>query len=203
MYATILVIGSSIEPDGKGGWRTNQRDREGIVDSSWRIHAAAYLQRQHRCPLIVSAGTAKVSDTETIAVSSVMRAELIQLGADPRQITEESSAGNTYEQLVNGARLTSHLHSLAKICILSSEWHLPRIQTMLHAPKEKYPRLPNFAQAYGDYELVGAEPVLVKFDPGQWIGPVSAARSSVETLGRIKKEQWGIRQILEGTYKLY
>ena len=53
-----------------------------------------------------------------------------------------------------------------------------------------------------EVELVSAEDVLIEHNPEEWKEIIDSAYKSEEMKKRIKQEEEGVSQIIEGTYKL-
>jgi hypothetical protein len=142
-------------------------------------------------------------------VSSIMKARLMELGVPSTDIIEAKPAKNTLENLVNYADEASRIigeepprFNHLPIGILSSEWHLPRIQTILHTEVRARMKQPaDFGLVFGAYTLIGAETILVSHDSRKWLAIVSEARTSERTAFRVKMETQGIRDIMDRKYR--
>lgn len=175
----------------------------------WRLFAAAILQKRHQCRLIVTAGSVETSPGTMTNVSSVMKSRLMELGVPSGDIIEAKPAKNTLENLVNCADEVSRIigeepprFNHLPIGILSSEWHLPRIQTILHTEvKARMERPDDFNMVLGNHTLIGAETILVSHDSRKWLSIVSEARTSEEVADRFRMETQGIRDIMDRKYR--
>ena len=196
-FDEIIVLGGAIIQD-KGTWRSasfNEGDKFSVTDARLRIEAAYHLYLNHMSQLfITSGGKGQNRDTENIpTVADVMKDELMGLGVPANLIICEANSENTYQQLNALLKISSEIPA-QKIGLISSDWHLPRIRTMLDY-------IPQLAKLSGIVELISAEQILIKYDPTSWRESIYKSRKSEKMRQRILIEQKGVNQIKEGTYK--
>jgi len=196
-FNTIVVLGGGIIKD-KSGWRTtdyNEEDKFGITGARLRVEAAYHLYLNRISPLfIVSGGKGQDRNVKNArAVADIMKDELVRLGVPADVIISDTNPDNTYQQLNALLKIASEVPA-QKIGLISSDWHLPRIKTML----DYVPQLTKLSEIV---ELISAEQILIQYDSMSWKKNIDKSRQGEKMKQRIVIEQKGINQIKEGTYK--
>ena len=133
-----------------------------------------------------------IPDAPTLA--EVISRELRELGVPKENIIEEKESGSTYQQLLALAKIVKE-NLAEKIMIVSNRYHLPRIEAMVRYA----PDLQDFSRL--NIVFQPAEDVLIKHNSTEWEAEIDRAYASPEAKELEKKEQNGVRQIREGTYK--
>ena len=200
MKSIIAILGGGVtkgadsvwySPDFKSGF--SLYDAPG---SRERVVAASFLWKENQNSTIIVLGgkgqMKNILDAPTLA--EVVVRELAELGVPKEKIIEERESGTTYQQLLALAKITEE-NFADKIIVVSNRYHLSRVEAMVyHAPElQKFSRLNVVFQP--------AEDVLIKHDPDQWKESVDREYASPEMTELTKKEQNGVHQIREGTYK--
>ena len=198
MKMILSVLSGDIWNDN-GVWRTNDMDvRYGkavraIVDSFRIPAAAARVQgfKKGEATVFVQGGLA---DATYPSLASVMKRELMELGVLEAQIESEEQSQTTYQQLFLLQDRVAKEQSV-DVEILSSEWHLPRVQAMLEC-------VPGLAALHArNPHCVAAEEILLRADPVQWEKRIKAVRTCQDIRARTALEQEGVAQIRNGTYR--
>ncbi len=198
MKTLISVLSGDMWNDS-GVWRSNDMDvRYGkaitaVVDS-FRIPATAARFHELKKDGIIVFLQGGLADATYPSLANVMKRELLELGVPEEIIEIEEQSQTTYQQLfLLQARVAKE--SAVAVEIISSEWHLPRVQVMV----EYVPGLAALRTHKPHY--VAAEEVLLRTDPLQWGQRIDVVRACLDVQARVALEQKGIAQIREGTYQ--
>lgn len=188
---TLFILSGSLRRDDAGVWHTTMWGDVSefpVLGDRLRIEAGALFYKNNPdIKIIVSGGTAKLSDAGAPTVSSVMKRELVELGVSADAIVEETMTRNTMEQIEHvRSSVIGHPSSVNNIIILSNRYHLPRIKAML-----------------GDFlvTLLGAEDVLLQYAPERWRSIIETAEQSLRMKEIKEAEARGVAQLHSGTYK--
>ena len=111
-YDAIIVLGAQVKPDGSPS-----------VQLSWRLDAALDAYSRKKVPVVVCG--AKGND-EPAPEAEIMKAYLIERGADPEDIETDPDSFNTRQNLKNAQRLLEKYPGVRKVLIVTSDYHLPR-----------------------------------------------------------------------------
>lgn len=193
---TIVIVGAY--PHQKDGvWRTSgiddPGDHAGATFDHFRILAGAILARRYPdAPLILSGGAQPGANSCAV----VARRELVELGiAENRMILEERS--HSVHQQLYEIGMIAKIRRLGHLFLVTNEWHHPRIAAMIeHSPKlEIWRKL--------SWERVGAEQVMLESGNTEWATMVATERVHPKLVERIKMEEQGVRQVIDGTYHYF
>lgn len=200
MKTLIALFCGGLVKDSFGKWHSPDFN-SGIAlydapGSRERVVGTFCLWTENSDAIIVALGgkgqMKNIPDAPTLA--EAVSEELLELGVSKEKIFEEHESGTTYQQLLALQKISKEL-SPEKIFVVSNKYHLPRIEAMVgYAPDLKV--LKNFAM-----EFMPAEDVLLGRDPGAWKESIEHAYASFEMKELIKKEEQGVKQIREGTYR--
>ena len=117
------------------------------------------------------------------------------MGVPAGYIIIEQKSGTTFSQLKNIASIISK-RQIKSINIISNEFHLPRIKTMLaYAPE-----LPKLYKSV-KVKLVSAEKICLRYDSKKWESIARPTIISPAMKQRIKLEQKGIGDMKAGRYR--
>lgn len=194
----IVVLAGGFKRDKDGVWHSSDFDGSdcGPPVSHIRLLAARYLYEEDptRRILVVGGRGVCLSLLENdITLSTVMRRELVESGVPESAISEESLSNNTYQNIEHLLPFLRQ-HEVRELLIVSSEYHVPRIETLLE-------HVPAFAEIQKIAKVVSADNVVSSKDS------LLAARVR-ETYTRepfpsiLAKEVEGVEQIRRGTYRL-
>lgn len=194
MKNCLVILSGWAEKDKKEKWISS-----GLLGDNFRIIAAKYLwDKNKNLFIIVSGGKGQLShiaDMEPLA--QIMAKELVELGIDRKIIIKESRSYNTYEQMIKLAGLIKK-YKFDHISIISNKWHLPRIKALIeNIVTGLKPLLLN-----NKIKLLSAEKVLLKNDQKKWGVIIKKIYANPRTRNRIKMEKQGIKDILNGKYKI-
>lgn len=196
----IVVLAGGVSRGGALGWRSSvfgEKADISIAGSYVRVAAAALLWRQDPSAVIVTSGGRGQADTvfpPGLSLSTIMKQELAELGVPASVILEESRSGNTYQQLLAIVELATQNHWL-DISIVSSRFHLPRIQAMVEC-------LSGLEVLRPITSYIPAEDVVLAAEPDKWREPINTAYGSDEFAEIISSEERGTAQVRSGEYKV-
>lgn len=114
-YDAIIVLGAQVKPDG-----------EPSLQLQWRLEAAAKAWKASPC-VVVTCGAQ--GSNEPAPEAHVMRDVLMELGVAEGDILCDASSFNTRQNIENAARLLEG-RSVQKVCIVTSDYHLPRAMAL-------------------------------------------------------------------------
>ena len=195
----IVVLSGGIKQIA-GRWvstdLTDNDDTQGAPGASLRVAAATILSKRYPSARIIASGGAGYDVPEDAPknrpfLCEILKAELIAADVPDERIEIESASNTTYQQLQQLEILIRH-RSFRSVVIVSSRWHLPRIETMLTI---KFPAL------RASVRLVSAEEVLIEADQARWGPAIAKAYASAFMAERMANENRGISQIKNGTYQ--
>ena len=188
--------------DSNGRWRTTlgeaEGDKFGPTNDRLRILAAALLwQKNPNYKILVLGGKGQlVADLNAPTVASIIKQELISLGVLSTLIKLEQDSSNTSSQLKNLIEIIRATKgNLSQFIIISNEWHLPRVKTMI-----EYSELKNIL-GNGQVNFVAAENILLRLKPAEWRKFIEKSRKSEGMKKRFDIEAKGVEQIKKGIYK--
>jgi len=196
----IVVLGGGLIKEGSH-WKTidlgEGGDNFAVSNDRWRVEAAAVLwQEEPDYSIIVLGGKGQLTPiSDALAVASVIKSELKELGVPEEIIITEERSGNSLEQLLELKSLAIQ-RNLEEIIIISNEWHLPRIKAII----EFYPGLKESLR-FLSLQFISAEEILLEHDPEKWRSKVESARLNLELKKRYELEEKGVEQLKKGTYK--
>lgn len=188
----LLSILGGVIWENKGVWQTNGLDGPGdslgATFDRFRVLAGASLYKKNptSMTLLVQGGLAK---DKRPSIAQVIKEELIALKVPAKAIWLEERSHTTFTQLNELKK-----QSPQQLLILSNEWHLPRIRTMI----ELLPDLQ--ALRAQNPQLLSAEEILLQEDAPKWRAIIETIRQRKEMQARIEKEFEGIEQLKAGTY---
>lgn len=198
----IAVLGGGLVKE-KGKWRTtdfNESDNFGAMGDRLRVTAADYLfKKDPEQIIIVLGGKGQLKDIPgALAVSRVIKQELVDLGVPADKIIKEEESRDTYQQLMELKKIIQG-RKVEKAVIISNKYHLPRLKAMI----KRCPKLLALKKmlAVSRLKLKSAEEVVVKHDSKIWQKIIIEAYSSSAMKERIKLEKKGVKDIKEGRYK--
>lgn len=192
MKKCLVVLSGWAKKNKKGVWKTS-----GPSGVKLRVTAAKCLWDKDRDLFIIASG--KKGDLINIIdrpLAEIIAQELVGLGVCKEKIIKEPNSDNTYEHLVNLPSLIKK-YKFGNILIISNEWHLARIKTMIEFMT---PDLKNLL-SNNKIKLVSAENILIKDDPKRWKPKIHKIRASNAFAVRIKRENRGIQDIINSRYK--
>ncbi len=196
----IVIVGGSVRKDDQGRWRTtllSEGDEHGALGDRLRVIAGAMLYKEETSQKIIALGgrgqLAQVPNAP--AVADIIKKELIACDVPVDAIITETESGNTFQQLQSLKKIL-HDYDFQRVLIVSNTYHLPRIEAMIEMDVELKHMLNQ-----GHIELRSAEEILVEREPERK-EEIDRAYASKQMQERIKKEQEGVSQLKEGTYKL-
>ncbi|MEK7585311.1 MAG: YdcF family protein [Patescibacteria group bacterium] len=200
MNKAIVILAGGFTRDASGEWHSSTFGTPATVSMSGsyvRIAAAAILWRQNPDSVVVPSGGRGQADQlfpPGLFLSTVMRRELIQEGVPATSILEENRSGNTLEQL-REIRHLAKVHGWPLVEIVSSRFHLPRIQAMIECLSE-------LGGLKSITQFTSAEDVVLAASPVVWRSAINLAYASPEFIKLAELEANGVRQLREGTYRV-
>ncbi len=190
MTKTIAILGGALKKNEAGEWVIDDN-----AGNHLRVLAGACLWEKHRdWNIIASGGNGQIGAEGGPAIALLMKEALVAEGVKENVISEESDSRNTFEQLMALSRMLEK-KEIDGIVLISNEWHLPRIEAMI-----KYIAELQSLRVVG-IELRSAEEVLLNSDPIRWRPVIEKIRQSDAYREMSLKEQRGVEQIRNGTYK--
>lgn len=199
MKKAIAVLGAGMRQDETGRWSTvgfrEGGDKFGLTNDRFRVNAAHYLWEDDKQSVIIaSGGVGQREDTlGAPPLSQIIKRELMELGVPETSIIEESGSGNTYQQLLAIEKMVQD-GSADEVSIISNNYHLERIQAMIHFA-------PGIVFLLKHSMLFGAEDVLLNHNPIKWAKVIKEAEESPEMVERVRLEAQGTAQIKNRTYR--
>lgn len=195
----IFIPGGGLINDN-GRWRTtnfDEGDNFGAMGDRLRVEAAYILYKKNPGLLLITlGGQGQYKDIPGVpTVAEVIKRELMDLGVPESSINKEEQSGNTWQQL-QALKALIKKEKLNAITILSNRYHLPRVRTMVEHDGKLRTLL-----AEEKLTLTSAEEILIAQNPTKWQELVTKAYQTEAMKKRIAKEEEGVRQIEEGTYK--
>src|SRR3989344_186823 len=201
---TILIVvrGGGLKKEN-GVWRTtyfDEGDAFGFLGDHLRVVAAAdmykdKIKKGEAVSILAAGGIGRSKDPDHPTVSSVLKKELTVLGVPDDSIVTEEKSGSTFQQLEAVAEYISNFND-ADIILISSRFHLPRIEAMICYAKQMSVLLDRIQTK--NLSLVSAEDFLLKNNPEQWEHVIEEAYNSEFMKKRISLEQQGVSQIKLG-----
>lgn len=196
----IVIIAGGLAKNSAGGWHSPTFEEGlafyGAPGSRERVVAASFLWKENPDAFIaVLGGKGQMKDIpDAPTLAEAISQELVELGVPREKIIEEKESGTTYQQLLALQKISLE-HSPEKIIIVSNKYHLPRVEAMVDCAPELL-ELKRFNKQFQP-----AEEVLIKHEPDKWKESVDRAYALPEMKELIKKENHGVKQIREGTYR--
>lgn len=202
MKKIIFVLGGGIKKEPNGRWHSTSYsdagDKFGLDGHRLRLEAAALLWKDEpESVIVVSGGKGQLAIIPGApTVSSVMKDELVSMGVPEEAIIEENRSANTFENLKFMAEKVMELGGAEHVVIISNDYHLPRIKTMIEINHE----LKAFASSVF-LEFSAAEDVLLGHDSKSWKEIIEKARASDAYKKRVELEKKGVEDIKSGRYQ--
>lgn len=200
MDVICILAGGMIQENGK--WRStyyNEKgDNFGVLGDFVRVIAGSVLFKHNKNICIITSGGKgqfkNIPDAPNL--STMLKDELISLGVSEKSILEEDKAGNTYSQLVELSEIITK-RNWKKVGVISNEWHLPRIQTMV-----EYNEILKKLFSEKNIIFISAEKIVIAYDESRdWKHIIQKAYESKELQNRINLENKGVQDIKEGKYR--
>lgn len=206
----LFVLSGAITHKGNRNYEYSStsyadEDEHGILGGKARIIAAAELGKFF--PEVTIVTTSRVEpDQPTHA--SVMAKELIAMDIPESQIVLEERSNSTRTEIIEMVKL-AQANGWRKIVVLSSDYHLPRIQEMFSNLKnlsndEDETFNEKLAWCRGNVEIhfMAAEDIL-PIRNGHYASLVHKAGMTEQYRKRVASEQEGIEQMRNGQYNHY
>jgi len=196
----IVVLAGGFSRGADGNWHSSpfgQLADVSISGSYVRIIATYLLWRQNQSAMIVTSGGRAEGDKvfpPGLSTSLIMKEELKELGIPETVILEKDQSGNTYQQLCAIASMAIE-HRWLEVGIVSSRFHLPRVQAMVEC-------LDELEALKAIVKYVSAEDVVLAVEPDKWRKQIEDAYRSPEFAEIIVGEECGTAQVRAGTYRL-
>lgn len=196
----LIILGGSLYKDNHGHWRTttfSEGDDFGTLGDRLRVIAGSYVHRDEpNQKIVVFGGKGQLKGVPDVPViADVMKQELEERGVAKDLIITETESGSTFQQLQQLKRMILE-KSIEGAQVISNEYHLPRIEAIIESDAELTVML-----KMGNLALVSAESIVIAHN-ARWKADIEKAYESDAMKDRIAKEQEGVRQIKDGTYKL-
>jgi len=198
----VALLASGIKQDVNGRWVSTDLLEEdsvhGAPGGALRVQATAILLGEFPDAKVITGG-AKGFDVRNEATSDrpllaeILHDELLEYGIPEERIILERSSNNTYQELQELERFANE-KKIKKLAILTSRWHIPRLQAMIRV---KFHKLADRVAL----ELISAEDVLIAHDEKKWRAFIDDAYESEWMKQRTEMETRGIKEIHDGTYK--
>lgn len=128
-------------------------------------------------------------------IAQDLRSQSSDTSVQPPEILLEDTSVNTVasiRELIN----MSTSHKWQRMGLVSSEYHLPRIKALCGLIFEKLGEQPV------DITFISAETVLKELLPGVYDDEIDAAYKTLSAKNRIKNEQQGLDDIINGRYHI-
>lgn len=111
-YDAIIVLGAQVRPDGSPS-----------VQLSWRLDAAVEAYGKKNVPVVVCGARGK---DEPMTEAEAMKKYLAERGVAEEDILTDPESFNTAQNLSNAARLLKAKPEVARVLIVTSDYHVPR-----------------------------------------------------------------------------
>ena len=186
---TIIILGGLLRKDRYGEYRTGKFNYI-------RVLAGYYLYKnlsiKNKINLIVSGGRGIYKNILGVPpVAAVMKKELIRLGLPAKEIIEENKTASTYRELLWLKKFLDHKKE--KVLVISNDYHLPRIRTMIAV-------IPELKKLKKYVELISAEKIAIKYNK-KLKNIIVKSSKSPEMKRIIAKEKNGIKDLKSDNYK--
>lgn len=206
--AMVILGGPIVYDSGYQRWRStiysDEPDEAGHVTCNMiRVIAANILHKATRDSIIIASGNRgylhAVPGSPTIA--SVMREELIRMGARSANIFAEDRSDNTYQNVLYTLRfITGNWPDVSAITFVSELWHLPRVRAFIaHRPE-----ITEACAQFSAVRTICAEYVVTS-DPicrSYWLPAIEEQFRRGAISKNYELGLQGIRQLKDGTYNL-
>lgn len=199
----IYVLSSGIKKN-EDHWictPLNEQDsRWGAPGGDIRIKAAAVLLAENPNAMIITTGAVgfdmadEFKNVSRPNLSTILKKELISLGVSADKIIEESNSNTTYQQLQALVSIID-TYRLDSVMILTNKYHISRVEAII-----KYSRLLKI-YPIKNIKIFSAEDVLLQHN-ATWSNYIDSCYGSPRLKEIIKKEEQGVADLKNGTYKL-
>ena len=196
----FVILGGGLVINDDGSWRTTtftEGDEFGAIGDRYRIEAAHYAYTANTdIQFLILGGKGQLKNIpDAPSISEVMRQELTDMGVPADKITIETESGNTYQQLQALSRIIA-ASDLSTVVILTNRHHVPRVDALMQ-------KMDEFSKRQTSPEIIirAAEDMVIQFDPGR-SNEFDKAYATQAMKDRVAKEEKGVHQIQQGTYKL-
>lgn len=200
MKILIALLCGGLVKDSAGKWHSPTFS-EGIAfydapGSRERVVATSFLWKENPDAFVVVLGgkgqMKNIPDALTLA--EAVSGELEVFGIPKEKIIEEKESGTTYQQLLALQQIVKSFLP-QKIIVVSNRYHLPRVEAMVDCA----PDLRELKHSNAKFQP--AEEILIKYELDKWKTSIERAYASSEMKELVKKEERGVKQIREGTYR--
>ena len=206
----VFVLSGSIEFHENQGFRSPSYasgDQNGITGSRARVIAASEIAKAF--PEITIVTTSDSTPLDQPSDASVMKEELLERNVDSGQIELEEESTSTHTELLEMMKIAME-RGWSKVALVTNDYHIPRAKLMF----EKLETIPGGLISEEEFAAVKAfreSGIQVEFISAEAI--ISNANHLYKTLidkvhkgegykNRVEREQNGVRELEEGTYKL-
>ena len=198
----IVVLPAGIKQDCAGKWVSTdlscEDDKWGAPGGKLRVLAASILSKKYPNARVVASGglgydVPPGTPVDRPMLSEILLDELIAQGLSRDHILLECNSNTTYQNIQEIVRLDAK-EEFKKVIIVTSRYHVRRLKAILAM---KFPDLLNRL----DLTVAEAEEILIAHDPSHWKEMIDTVYQSDFMIERMKKEERGLSQILDGTYQ--
>lgn len=203
MKKAICVLSAGIKKNKRGEWvstdLTKEDDKLGAPGGKLRVVAASYLYKENPKTIIIASGgrgwDVKDDEPNRPDLSEIIKLELIEFGVPEQNIIKENKSNKTFEQLSELNKIID-CEKINETTVITSDYHLARVKAMIEYDCELNKKLAN-----KQIKLQSAEEICLQYDRKKWQNIIKEAYESEEMKKRIEREENGVEQIKDGTYK--
>ncbi len=200
-HAYALLAGG-IKQDAQGRWVSTSLTAEDAAQSApggkLRIFAAALLMKENPDSILITGGAKGFDVQEGTTddrphLADILRDELLECGVPEDRIVLERISNTTFQELQELKSIVFE-YKIKHLSMITNHWHVPRLSAMIDT---KFPDLKKLASI----EIIAAEDVLIAHDQKRWQRDIQDAYNAEFMRERMKRENQGIAQIQNGTYR--
>ena len=206
----IFVLSGSIEFHENQGFRSPSYasgDDSGITGSRARVIAAAEIAKTF--PEITIVAMSENKEKSHPSDAEVIEQELVERGVDMEQIELEEESTSTHTELLEMMKMAKG-KGWTRIAVLTNDYHIARTSLMLEKlenipgaliDEEEFATVKEFKQSEVEVRFFSAEDIISNASH-HYKALIDKVHESQGYKNRVEREQNGIRQLNEGTYKL-
>jgi len=202
MKRALLLLSAGIKQNEHGEWEsTDLVEHDGFQGASGgkvRVRAAAYLHQSGDYDVVIAPGghghDKNIAGVNHPGLYEILKRELGQYGVPEEVIVGKDDSNTTLEQLLS-ALSTAVQQGVGDVTIVTSRYHLTRVQAMIE-------HMTNYAQKLGidHVHYLAAEDVCIEAAPSEWEQRVEEAYASKQVQERVALELKGVQDIKQGSY---
>lgn len=196
----IVVLSAGIKHGEDGRWvSTDLTEADNILGApggKLRVIASAILSNRHPNAVVVANGEKGLDIASSVSkdrptLAEITREELIENGLPEERIILEKNSNTTYQQLQELEKMVIK-RKWRNILIVTNRYHVARVKAMIGM---KFPKLVAIVK------VISAEEVVIYENSAKWENAIIEAYASDYMKERTAREEQGILQITNSTYR--